>query len=44
VSVLPIGRVGGEELRILHAGEPPIVAITLAELLEAYSRLEGLFS
>jgi phosphoribosylformylglycinamidine synthase len=46
VSVLEIGTVGGEELRISAGGEAagPVLAVSLAELQRAHSALEELLS
>jgi alanine dehydrogenase len=45
VSVLEIGTVGGEELRISAGGEAaaPVLTVSLAELRRAHSALEELF-
>jgi len=46
VSVVEIGTVGGEELRISTGGEDggPVLQVSLAELGRAHSALEELFS
>jgi len=46
VSVLQIGTVGGDELRISAGGEAdgPALTVSLAELRKAHSALEELFS
>ena len=46
MSVLRIGTVGGEELRIGAGGAAggPALAVSLAELRHAHSALEELFS